>query len=407
MKISSQENGALEHFFREEPVVDEKVTDDNWLSLQMALILSFSAFFCMLSSIMCLSSVQQKTQHHPSCQQSKEDCVCSSASLTDDFSELFMVSNSIYHRNPDVIKNRVQAFQCGMYVPLPSTLNIQIPNGEVPARLRRKYYRVKRDTSEKLEHRSRTRRQLSMGYPTRKKFEAVITSIPKHSNHHYVPLGGEVTLHCYNEDIGVQEEVFGTQRTFEWAHLSGKPVTSPLVNLDKLTGDLTFHSVRLADTDIFTCTVLADDNGQRMEMKKFESQIDVVAEKSLWLRFGIAYSTDHCRHKELLVMQDHLMDWIQTYVCHFCPVRNVSVNCVDFGEGGKSADKFVQLQFALSTIGFEGLVVSWSHYSELCPIDCMEMVHTKLLTILLASLMKLFRLQSKFCSRRDSLRGIF
>lgn len=253
--------------------------------------------------------------------------------------------------------------------------------------------RVKRDLGQGSS-RSRSKRQASLGYPSKTMWEEIVPHLPKYGRHYYAPVGSTVSLKCYagHGSESEQDRVDDVTRHFDWMFANGMPVTAMMVTLDKGKGDLTFHSVRLADTGIYNCTMKTGGDGEDgtgRELGTWQSQLDVVAGPVYWVRFGMTYTTDRCRHKELLLIQRSIPDIVHQYVCHFCSVRNVSAVCMNYGEG-----KIVQLTLAMSALGFEEMISGWNHIYVYCDLECQKMIHAKVLEIMAQSLVKLFSLQS-------------
>ncbi|CAL8110963.1 unnamed protein product [Orchesella dallaii] len=336
------------------------------------------------------------------CQGPNALCTCMSQSILEDFGEILLSSARLRSREPTVVFERINGFNCQNFVPLPEYLLIHMPARVNSLDLRqRRLYRNKRSTylttdvfnSQPYDSKSRSKRQISFGhgYLTPEELETVRAHISETSAHHYVPLGSQITLPCVSDE----EELYGVSK-YVWTHQNGRPITAPLVRIDPSKGDLTFDVVRLADTGIYVCAVTNEDENYAQETKSFRTQLDVIAAPMMWLRIGITYETDRCRHNELLLIQNAIPDWVQKYVCHFCPVRNVSVTCVaDQGEqkGTRDGPRFVQITLALSTVGLESKLSSWNHNSDLCRTECVEAMHFKILNVFSSSLRNLFSLQ--------------
>lgn len=376
-------------------------------------VYSLFAFF-----ILFIVHVEVETQQYSSvdCKTNSESCVCNPLSIVEYFSEALHVPSTVFNRAPHVMFDRIDKFYCSEYIPLPTQLVIHMPeNEDAPLqpsyfyyKTKKKRFRVKRSLEGYEQNpagwgKARHKRQISLGFPSEELFDEIIASVPTTKSHHYVPLGSEVTLHCYGEATnGMEEQGFaGNFRRFVWTHGNNQPVTAPLVQLDETTGDLTFKSVRLADTGVYTCTVVYGDGGmggrgsqQASNFKRYHSQLDVIAAPMMWLKFRITYNTNQCRRKELLFIQTQIKDLVHQYICHFCPVRNISVNCVNFMGGQNDGLKYVELALTLSTLGMEKLLPQWEHSSYMCPVECQEAMHAKVFNVLLSSLMKLFTLES-------------
>ncbi|ODM99604.1 Signal peptide, CUB and EGF-like domain-containing protein 2 [Orchesella cincta] len=314
-------------------------------------------------------------------------CTCSSRSVVERFDEILHKAAQLSRREPNAAIQNIQRFSCELYVKLPHYLTIQMPTSvnSLDFRLRRRY-RNKRSVygyetaadNDFNQVRTRSRRQLPIGQGllTPEQVDTLAVQVPQSSSHLYKALGWPVTLPCFTDE----EELYGAIK-YDWTHLNGRPITAALVRADNTNGELIFESVRLADTGIYVCTATYDD-GYTTESKEFRTQLDVIAAPMMWLTTGITYETDRCRHKELLLIQNSIPDWVKDYVCHFCPVRNVSVTCgaeIEGQRGSKDGPRYVQITMALSTVGLESMLPSWNHQSQHCNVKCIETMHLKAL----------------------------
>ncbi len=324
------------------------------------------------------------------------DCTCNSLKIVSYFSNALVFAESSKGKEHDMMITRIQYFQCYEFYKLPKHLEIVMPDSvSVPI----PHHKNRKKIIKRKKFQKRVKRQVSLGYPTNAKWEEIIPQLPQKGRHHYAPLGSHVTLKCFashdDRELGVQEEIVGESSTFQWKHVNGMEITAPLSSVDKKTGDLSFHRVRLADTSIYNCTVTNHaDTGGDNKMTSYLSQLDVIAGSTFWLRFGMTFATDKCRHTELVVLQQHVPDWVHQYVCHFCPVRNVSLTCMNLGETG-SDEKYVQLTVAISTLGFEELLEKWSTDHVNCNMECQKRIHAKVLNVTAGSILKLFSRRSK------------
>lgn len=321
------------------------------------------------------------------------DCSCNSLQFVSYFSSVLTVALSREQAHSILIA-RIEAFNCFEFYKLPKHLEILMPDS-VPI----PYQNSRKKIIKRKKFHRRIKRQVSLGYPTNEKWETIIPQLPRKGRHHYAPLGTHVILKCFashdDSEVGVQEEVVGDASSFSWKHVNGMEITAPLSSVDKKTGDLTFHRVRLADSSIYNCTVTSQpDTGGDTRTTSYLSQLDVITGSTFWLRFGMTFATDKCRHKELVVIQQHIPDWIHQYVCHFCPVRNVSLTCMNIEEAGEN-EKYVQLTVAISTLGFEELLTSWSKDHVNCNMECQKRMHARVLNITSVSILRLFSRRSK------------
>lgn len=331
--------------------------------------------------------------------ETEEDCTCYSQIFIEYFSEALYVPPAKRDNALQEIIATTEAFKCTEFMKLPDhfevlmTDSVQIPYME--DRKRKKLIKM-----HKLVHRAK--RQVSLGVPTDDKWEVIIPQLPKDGRHHYSPIGSSVSMKCFasNDDreVGIQDEIFGDSWTYDWKHDNGMEITAPYTNVDQKTGDLIFHRVRLEDTSIYNCTVTNEADFEEDKRKRsYLSQLDVIAGPTYWLRFGITFEAGRCKHKELVVIQQKVHDWVHQYVCHFCPVMNVSLTCTNFGGTRMGEDeKFVQLRLSISVLGFEELLTSWSHNHVYCNMECQKRIHAKVLSVTSRSLIKVFTRRSKF-----------
>lgn len=325
----------------------------------------------------------------------RADCVCDLDEIISFLSQSLQMGASNRRDPSEIVKQRIQAFVCQVkVVQLPTTLTIQVTDVNYlafPATHRRKKlrkYRVQR--AHDFSH-HRQKRQISLGYPSQAAWEKAIPHMPTHSGHIYAPVGSPVTLKCFGtEDALIIEQFDGTSKAFDWKFSNGLEVTGRLIQWDPITGDLIFQSVQLADTGIYNCTVTGRSQNDEQESNTFQVQLDVVAAPLFWLQFGTAYKVLRCRHEELLAIQRNIPGLVEKYVCSFCTVRNVTIDCVNIGDN----ERFVQMTLALSAIGIEQKLPLWMSNHMNCNFECLQYMHQKILNVSSISLAKLFALPS-------------
>lgn len=324
----------------------------------------------------------------------REDCTCYALTFVEYFQEILYLNAREKQDAHNVILGKIESFVCQEFHHLPEFLEVIITDSvPIPYGTDRKM--------KKLVQR-RVKRQLSLGVPTDDKWEVIIPQLPQDGRHHYSPIGSYVALHCSGtieeSRMGILDSYSGETATYTWTHENGMEITAPYTNIDQKTGDLTFHRVRLEDTSIYNCTRTTQaEYGEEGTVESFLSQLDVIAGPTYWLRFGMTFEVGGCRHKELAALEQKVHFWVHQYVCHFCPIMNVSLTCTNFGGTRIGEDeKYVMLRFSISVLGFEELLTSWSHNHIYCNMECQTRMHAKVLSEISKSLFKLFILRSKW-----------